>query len=227
MFLTKNNQVKWKKIGVGAIVTLGLVVLGVMWYDRTLYLFMREFDCGFWGWLDRFFSFKMWLMGSAVVLGAFWIKKVLKTKIEFKNKQGKFSPIAMVRDFYNKTKGSYAFYVFCSVAVAGVITGILKFVLGRARPIFFEGLGMTGFFPFTAEWAFNSMPSGHTAATFAGLVMIGLLVPRYKVFTWTGAIVVGASRVMVGAHWPTDVILGAFIGMVVADVVKWAVAKIK
>ena len=80
MFLTKNNQVKWKKIGVGAIVTLGLVVLGVMWYDRPLYLFMREFDCGFWGWLDRFFSFKMWLMGSAVVLGAFWIKKVLKTK---------------------------------------------------------------------------------------------------------------------------------------------------
>ena len=69
------------------------------------------------------------------------------------------------------------------------------------------------------------MPSGHTTVTFAGLVMMGLLAPRYKALTWTLAIMVGFSRVAVGAHWPTDVIFGAFLGMLIADIVKSILTK--
>ena len=101
----------------------------------------------------------------------------------------------------------------------------MKIFIGRARPIFFEALDMTGFFPPSIEWAFNSMPSGHTTVSFAGLVMIGMLAPRYKVLTWTLAIVIGVSRVAVGAHWPSDVLLGAFIGMAFADIAKWYLLK--
>ena len=50
--------------------------------------------------------------------------------------------------------------------------------------------------------------------------MLGLLAPKIKWFTWTLAIVIGLSRICVGAHWPSDVIFGAFIGMLAADVVK-------
>ena len=77
-----------------------------------------------------------------------------------------------------------------------------------------------------AESVYNSMPSGHTAAAFSGLVMIGMLSPRIKWFTWTLAILIGVSSVYVGAHWVSDVVFGAFIGMVVADIVKWALKKI-
>jgi undecaprenyl-diphosphatase len=56
-------------------------------------------------------------------------------------------------------------------------------------------------------------------ASFAALVTIGLLAPRAKWFTWTLAIIIGMSRVCAGMHWPSDVIFGAFIGMVAADVV--------
>ena len=103
----------------------------------------------------------------------------------------------------------------------------MLFRSGRFRPIFFEALGVTGFRPFSFEWAFNSMPSGHAAATFAGLVMVGMLAPRLKPVTWTLAIIVGASRVAYGAHWPTDVLLGAFIGIVAADLIKWLAFKRK
>ncbi len=110
--------------------------------------------------------------------------------------------------------------------LAIMTTGILKFLIGRSRPVIYEALNATFFVPGTFETVFNSMPSGHTAVSFAALVMLGMLTPRIKWATWTLAIIIGISRVYVGAHWAGDVILGAFIGMLCADIVKSVLKKI-
>jgi membrane-associated phospholipid phosphatase len=150
-------------------------------------------------------------------------KKSVDSGIKYKNVKNKFSVITVAKDFMKKVRTNYAFLIFSSVLSACFVVNIIKVIVGRFRPIFFEALGVTGFRPFSFEWAFNSMPSGHSAATFAGLVMVGMLAPKYKSLTWTLAIIIGVSRIACGAHWPTDVILGAFIGMVAADLIKyWA-----
>lgn len=225
MFLTKDNCMKWKLLAVGAIVTLMIVVLGVLWFDYPIYLFLRNFDCRLWSVFDYVFDAKVWIITSGVILLVFYIKKSIESKPNIRNSRHYINLWAICRDFIDKTKHSYALFIFCSVLSASLIAKVLKIIIGRARPIFFEALDMIGFYPGNFDWAFNSMPSGHSTATFAGLVMFGMLVPRVKWFTWSLAIVVGLSRVCIGAHWPTDVIFGAFIGMAMADLVKWYIKK--
>ncbi|MBP5485170.1 MAG: phosphatase PAP2 family protein [Alphaproteobacteria bacterium] len=209
MFITHENKLNWKRILIGLLVTLGLVFGGIFYFDISVFNFLRRFDCVICEYIGAIFSAKVWLLVSFIALCIFYIRKFLRTK-----EKGFFSNV------YGRIKNSYAFMVFASVFFASFVGIILKFVIGRARPVFYEALGMTGFYPFAQDWAFHSMPSGHTMASFAGLVMIGMLVPRAKWFTWTLAIVIGLSRICIGAHWPSDVILGAFVGMIAADVVR-------
>lgn len=220
MFLTTDNQIKWRKMLIAGVITLGLVFAGVFWFDKPLYKFMRGFDCGLWAWFDVFLAPKIWIIVTFIAAMVFCAKKCVKTDCSFLNPCGKGNIFGFIKNFFAKTKTNNAFLIFYSVLGAGVLAKVLKTLIGRARPIFFEALDMTGFFPPSFDWAFNSMPSGHTTVSFAGLVMIGMLAPKFKALIWTLAIVIGASRVAIGAHWPSDVILGAFIGMAFADIIK-------
>ena len=225
MFLTSNNKIQWRKMAIAALVVMLLVCLGVFWFDKSLYIFIRNLDCRFFRILSAIFDDKVWFVVTSVAAIFFCVKKCAKTDCEFIVNRNKVGMFTYVRNFFETSKTNNAFLILYSVLATGIIVKVLKIFIGRARPIFFEALGMTGFFPPSTEWAFNSMPSGHTAVSFAGLVMIGMLAPKYKPLTWGMAILVAISRVAVGAHWPSDVILGAFIGMVIADVVKGSLLK--
>lgn len=223
MFLTSDNKLKKQWLAWGAFITAVIVALGIAWFDKPLYVLLRRLDCNAWRVFNYIFDARVWLVLTGVLLLLVYLKKSLDAGIKYKNSNKNFSFVVFVKDFMSKVRTNYAFLIFSSVLSAGVAAKIIKICVGRFRPIFFEALGITGFRPFSIEWAFNSMPSGHTTVTFAGLVMAGMLAPKIKPITWTLAIVVAVSRVAVGAHWPTDVMLGAFIGMVAADLVKyWA-----
>lgn len=209
MFLTKENKFDLKRTLLWAAITCVIVLLGVFTFDVPLFNLMRTFDCRFCDVMGVIFAAKTWLVVSAIVVLVFYIRKTIRAKSGF----------GLV-DFYDKVRSSYAFLVFESVALASITGAVLKFVIGRARPIFYEAIGMTGFFPFTRDAAFHSMPSGHAMASFAGLIMIALLAPRGKWFLWALAILIGVSRICAGMHWPSDVIFGAFWGAMCACIVR-------
>jgi hypothetical protein len=56
------------------------------------------------------------------------------------------------------------------------------------------------------------MPSGHSIAAFGALAAIGLVFPRARPYLWVYAITIGVSRIVVSAHFPSDVIAGAAFG---------------
>ena len=232
MFLTPNNKLKPKWILWGAVITFALIMLGIAGLDKILYVAIHNPKCDMWGTGGGFVCSTAFIMARVfrahivlpwifIAFILIFVKKTLVSGIKYKNAKKNFSIAAVVQDFVSKVRTNYAFLIFSSIFVASFVTKILKILLGRLRPIFFDALGVTGFRPFSYDWAFTSMPSGHTVVAFAGLVMAGMLSPKIKPFTWTIAIIVGLSRVYIGAHWPSDVIFGAFIGMISADVVKY------
>ena len=227
MFISKQNNIKWVRLAIATVVVACLIWAGIAKYDIPVYIFLQNYNCNLFKWFGYIFDGKVWIIVFGLATIIMYLKKTYELRNDPTTHMRWFNIKFLTKDAYTKLKNSNAFLVFCSLVASGVVVEILKFMIGRARPIFFDEFGIVGFFPWTFEWAFNSMPSGHTALSFAGLVMLGMLMSRFKFLTWTLAIVIAVSRVAVGEHWPSDVLLGAFIGMVMADFVLAIVRRIK
>lgn len=59
-----------------------------------------------------------------------------------------------------------------------------------------------------------SFPSGHTAAAFSVAVPFALAVPLTVIALLPIALAVGVSRIVLGLHYPSDVLAGALLGTV-------------
>ena len=111
-------------------------------------------------------------------------------------------------------------FLFTAIAIPGLFDTIIKRLIGRARPFVGGPLDPTLFHLFVWRPDYASLPSGHATNVFAVLVAFSSLWPRTRTYVLIYAVLIILSRVVVTAHYPTDVLAGAVVGTVGALMVR-------
>ncbi|MEZ5879762.1 MAG: phosphatase PAP2 family protein [Nitratireductor sp.] len=105
-----------------------------------------------------------------------------------------------------------AYFLFTAVALSGLITNALKFIIGRARPDEVSGPGPWESVPFTSDYDYASFPSGHATTSGALTACLVLLFPRFRWLFIPLGLLVATSRNFIGVHFPSDVLAGLAVG---------------
>lgn len=103
-------------------------------------------------------------------------------------------------------------YLIVSVLSASAVVHVAKTVIGRARPLVYDQYGIFGFRPFNDTFLFQSFPSAHSTQVGAFCVALALLFPRFRLALVGVALWIGATRVILGVHYPSDVAAGLGLG---------------
>jgi membrane-associated phospholipid phosphatase len=116
-------------------------------------------------------------------------------------------------------------FLFTAIAVPSLFVTIIKRLIGRARPLVGGSLDPFLYSPFVWRVEYAGMPSGHATTAFAALVAFGTLWPRSRTLWLIYALLIAISRVVVTAHYPSDVVAAALVGMGGAIMVRHYFAR--
>jgi undecaprenyl-diphosphatase len=119
--------------------------------------------------------------------------------------------------FFNQKYSSAGKSLLIGIISAGVVVQVLKHLVGRVRPKLTDNLVLMG--P-SLKTGYDSFPSGHATVAFCMAYILASHFPRYRVFFYFWAAMIGLERVEGIAHFPSDVLAGAVIGIVIAKLLS-------
>lgn len=168
--------------------------------DQQLFLWMNNALSG---------TFSTWFFGAVTWLGNGLVLALL------------IVPAMAWKDRANLR--SHLLPLVVSVAITGVAVNLAKVLIGRERPpIWAASQGLQIHVPFGIPTDM-SFPSGHSQTSFGAAVYLSLLYPRGAPAFMALAALVGVSRIALGVHFPSDVMVGALVGSLGSWVAfRWA-----
>jgi membrane-associated phospholipid phosphatase len=117
-------------------------------------------------------------------------------------------------------------FIFCAVALSSLITEVLKYSIGRGRPFVGGEANAFHFSHFAGNPAYYSFPSGHATTAFALALAVSAVWPQARVAMAVYALIIAATRLVLLAHHPSDVVAGAMVGIVGTMFVRyWFAAR--
>ncbi|KJC35559.1 phosphoesterase [Bradyrhizobium sp. LTSP885] len=117
-------------------------------------------------------------------------------------------------------------YLFLSVVFSVAVGELIKWIVGRGRPFVGGKANAFNFQHFAGTEAYASFPSGHSITAFALAFAVSAVWPRTRIVMLVYALVIVATRLVLLAHHPSDVVAGALVGVTGAMAVRyWFAAR--
>ncbi|MFH1732012.1 MAG: phosphatase PAP2 family protein, partial [Planctomycetota bacterium] len=131
-----------------------------------------------------------------------WLHYPLKLLSNFGEKEALLLIFLGVLAFYNKVE--LALTALAAALGGALLSSLIKFAVGRARPDALPDDGSS-----------RSFPSGHATVMFAIAFVLARRFPRFRFAAYLGAAAIAATRVLLNKHYPSDVLAGAALGLAV------------
>lgn len=128
--------------------------------------------------------------------------------------------LALIITWYLKKERYFKIAKLClfALVMSGVIAACLKLAIHEPRPY----TVLSGIRQLVVPTEPNSFPSGHTSSTFSVVTVLVHELWQYKwlvVILVALCIVIAFSRIYCGMHYPSDVVVGAMVGIISGIVV--------
>ena len=99
---------------------------------------------------------------------------------------------------------------FAAVVSRYILCQILKVLVARPRPP--EAFKVTQLIPFDS---FGSFPSGHMSFFFALSIVVFFYNRKASIILFAGSFLMGLARIFTGIHFPSDILGGMVLGVLV------------
>jgi membrane-associated phospholipid phosphatase len=107
-------------------------------------------------------------------------------------------------------------YLCIGFLTTGITVQIVKHLCGRARPKFMDEVSF--FIGPTLKGGYDSFPSGHATVVFCFAYILSRYFPRQRILFVLYAVIVSLYRIENCSHFPSDVVAGALVGIIVGKV---------